>query len=206
MALGSGALVWPEEHLLCFSDLHFGKSQRIMRQGGLLLPPYETQDTLLRIEADIRAYDPKIIICLGDSFDDMLAAETLPEKERLWIARLQAGREWIWIEGNHDPETPDMGGTYRHHFEQGPLFFRHIAEQGARPGEVSGHYHPKLHRILRGVSISRSCFLFDDTRLILPSYGTYTGGLKTTDPIFRTLFPKNYKAITTGDRPVILPL
>lgn len=38
-ALPSGALWWAEENLLCVSDLHLGKSERIARRGGPLLPP-----------------------------------------------------------------------------------------------------------------------------------------------------------------------
>ena len=52
-ALPSGALHWRAEALLTVSDLHFGKSERLARRGGSLLPPYETRETLLRLEADL---------------------------------------------------------------------------------------------------------------------------------------------------------
>ena len=41
--------------LLCVSDLHFGKSERLARRGGALLPPYETRETLARLDADLEA-------------------------------------------------------------------------------------------------------------------------------------------------------
>src|SRR6056297_1277798 len=96
VALGSGALYWPDEALLCVSDLHLGKSGRRARMGEAPLPPYETHDTLMRLEAAVNATGANTVICLGDSFDDTAAAEALPEDEKLWIARLQAGRRWIW--------------------------------------------------------------------------------------------------------------
>lgn len=99
---GTGALFWPEHSLLCVSDLHLGKSERMARRGGPTLPPYETRDTLARLEAEIEATGARTVLCLGDSFDDRAAAQALGEDERLWIARLMAGRRWIWIEGNHD--------------------------------------------------------------------------------------------------------
>ena len=34
-ALGSGALYWPEQNLLCVSDLHLGKAERQARQGQI---------------------------------------------------------------------------------------------------------------------------------------------------------------------------
>ena len=109
-ALGSGALFWPEKRLLCVSDLHLGKADRMMRRGGPMLPPYEVHDTLMRLEADIFSSQAEIIVCLGDSFDDLQAEKSLRNEELLWITRLQAGRSWIWIEGNHDPGPIDMGG------------------------------------------------------------------------------------------------
>ncbi|MDX1780471.1 MAG: hypothetical protein R3256_04040 [Thalassovita sp.] len=38
-ALESGALFWPDQRLLCVSDLHLGKSERIARLSGAFLPP-----------------------------------------------------------------------------------------------------------------------------------------------------------------------
>ncbi|MEM9437877.1 MAG: metallophosphoesterase, partial [Pseudomonadota bacterium] len=54
-ALASGALWWGEQRLLVVSDLHFGKSDRVARRSGAMLPPYETRDTLGRLEADVSA-------------------------------------------------------------------------------------------------------------------------------------------------------
>lgn len=204
-ALGSGALFWPDEEILCVSDLHLGKSGRILRRGGSALPPYETIDTLTRLESDLAATRARTVICLGDSFDDMAAAATLPEEELLWIVRLQAGRNWIWIAGNHDAGPLDLGGTHLTEFQRGPLIFRHIAENGA-VGEVSGHYHPKVQLNLRGRSVSRPAFLHDDTRLILPAYGTYTGGLHSRNAALSALMKPTALAILTGPTPTCLPM
>ena len=133
-ALGSGALWWPEQALLCVSDLHMGKSERMARRGGSILPPYETRDTLTRLAADLDRTNARTVICLGDSFDDPGAALALAEEERLWIARLQAGRRWIWIEGNHDPGPMEMGGAHLAELSLPPLTFRHIARPGANAG------------------------------------------------------------------------
>ena len=43
--------------------------------GGTLLPPYETRDTLWRLEEAMTATAPSTVICLGDSFDDLAAGE-----------------------------------------------------------------------------------------------------------------------------------
>ncbi|QBF32964.1 ligase-associated DNA damage response endonuclease PdeM [Thalassococcus sp. S3] len=204
-ALGSGALWWPDQALLCVSDLHLGKSERIARRGGAALPPYETRDTLSRLASDLAQTEAKTVICLGDSFDDLGAAMALPEEERLWIARLQAGRRWVWIEGNHDPGPVDLDGEHLVELFLAPLTFRHIAEDGA-DGEISGHYHPKADIPTRARMISRPAFLVDQSRVILPSYGTYTGGLRCTSDILARLMREDALAILTGPAPKAVPM
>ncbi|MCR8827561.1 ligase-associated DNA damage response endonuclease PdeM [Pseudosulfitobacter koreensis] len=203
--LGSGALWWPDQDLLCVSDLHFGKSERMARRGGPSLPPYETRDTLTRLAADLDHTQARTVICLGDSFDDLQAAQSLPEEERLWITRLQAGRRWVWIEGNHDPGPIDLGGSHLAQLAMPPLTFRHVAtpEEAA---EISGHYHPKVTLPTRGRSISRPAFLLDAHRLILPAYGTYTGGLRSHDGVLAGLMGPDATAILTGATPVRIPM
>lgn len=199
--LPSGALHWPDQGLLVVSDLHLGRSERFARNAGALLPPYETRDTLARLEADLDASGARRVVCLGDSFDDPAAAGGLDATVAGWLARLMAGREWTWIEGNHDPGPTGLGGSHRAALTLGPLTLRHIAEPGAR-GEISGHYHPKAR--LRGRS--RPCLLHDAVRAILPAYGTYTGGLRTDNAALAGLMGEQARAVMTGPRPIILPM
>lgn len=193
IARPSGALFWPDRQLLCVSDLHLGKSGRMARRAGALLPPYETRETLLRLEAEIEATGARTVICLGDSFDDSAALDGLDADDRLWLTRLIAGRDWIWIAGNHDAGPLDIAGSHRAEVHLGALTFRHIAEPGVQ-AEVSGHYHPKAR--LAG-KVWR-CFLADSTRLILPAFGTYTGGLWTHDPALIGLMQPGALAVLCG--------
>ncbi|NOE33600.1 MULTISPECIES: ligase-associated DNA damage response endonuclease PdeM [unclassified Ruegeria] len=204
-ALSSGALWWPEQQMLCVSDLHLGKSERLARRNGLALPPYDTRETLDRLADDLERTNAETVLCLGDSFDDLEAAQALPSAERLRIAALQAGRKWIWIEGNHDPGPIELGGTHLFEWRIGPLVFRHIAEDQAQ-GEVSGHYHPKARIRVRGRHISRPAFLLDQKRLILPAYGTFTGGLRSSDQVLADLMDQSAMAILTGPHPQMMPM
>ena len=202
----SGALWWPDAKLLCVSDLHLGKSERIARRGGTLLPPFETCDTLSRLEAEIKALNPARVICLGDSFDDMAAARALGASERDWITRLVAARDWTWVEGNHDPAPPGFGGAAVHTQTVGTLRFRHVAEADCTPGEVSGHYHPKVILHGRGRTVRRPAFLYDTRRLILPAFGTFTGGLDVRDPAFSGFMGAGTRAVLTGQTMVCVPV
>ena len=97
-ALSSGALWWPMARLLCVSDLHLGKSERIARRTGTLIPPYEAEDTLSRLQSDLGATGAARMVALGDSFDDMGAAEALSGHSRLGAAlqRPRTGRAGRW--------------------------------------------------------------------------------------------------------------
>ena len=200
-ALGSGALYWADQNLLCVSDLHLGKSERQARRHGATLPPYETQDTLARLAEDLNQTQASTVICLGDSFDDDTAARALPHAEKDKISDLANNRRWIWITGNHDPAPANLPGELHDSFPLAPLTFRHIAEPDTS-GEVSGHYHPKAK--LRGAT--RPAFLLDQHRLILPAYGTYTGELRSCDPALSTLMGPSSIAILTGPRPLAIPM
>jgi metallophosphoesterase superfamily enzyme len=123
----------------------------------------------------------------------------------MWLAGLQAGRRWIWIEGNHDPGPVDLGGTHLAEYSLEPLVFRHIARAGAR-GEISGHYHPKAEVQTRGRRVSRPCFLHDIDRIILPAYGTYTGGLRWTAPELQKLLAPKAHAVLVGDPVRTVPM
>lgn len=202
----SGALWWPDERLLAVGDLHLGKAERIARRGGGMLPPYETRDTLVRLEMVVRATNPAIVVSLGDAFDDLGAARALDDDVHEMICRLAAGRRFIWVAGNHDPGPVDLPGTCLAELSLGSLSFRHIADRTAGSGEISAHYHPKFRSRLRGQYIARPCFIVGNSRLILPAFGTYTGGLDATSPVFERLMGPEPVAYLTGKRITKLPL
>ena len=199
VAMPSGALFLPDNSLLCVSDLHLGKSERIARRSGMMLPPYEVQQTLQKLDDDITMTTPESVVCLGDSFDDLDAAAHLGDDMRLWLAGMQAGRNWVWIEGNHDPGPIELGGTHRREMRIGSLTLRHIATDAS--AEVSGHYHPK-HRL---AGRSRPAFLYDKDRMIMPAYGAYTGGLASNAPVLRALFGMSPIAVMTGHKAIPVP-
>ncbi|NOR31711.1 MAG: metallophosphoesterase, partial [Sulfitobacter sp.] len=99
----------------------------------------------------------------------------------------------------------ELGGEHLSELKLGALSFRHIATPGAQ-GEISGHYHPKATLSLKGRNISRPAFVYDTARLILPAYGTYTGGLRTSSDPIRSLMSSLACAILTGAHPTAVPM
>lgn len=185
----SGVLVLPALSLLVVSDLHLEKGSAFARRG-LLLPPYDTAATLARLEVALRRHAPRTVISLGDSFHDRNGAAFLPDAYRDRLNELMRERDWIWVEGNHDPEPPEgLGGLFVSELEAGGLTFRHEPERGARH-EVAGHLHPAARVTRRGKSVKRACFAIDDQRLMLPAFGSTAGGLDLSHQAFRGLFDR----------------
>ena len=183
----SGALFWEAQRLLVVSDLHLEKGSSFAARG-VLLPPYDTAATLSRLAAVIVRHDPRTVIALGDSFHDREAHDRLSPADRDAIAALQAGRDWIWISGNHDPALPrELGGTVASEVAIGPLTFRH--EPTGAHGEIAGHLHPKARVSRRGRAMERRCFAADGDRAVLPAFGAYAGGLSIRDLAFAKIFP-----------------
>lgn len=184
----SGALWWSEERLLAVADLHLEKGSAFAARGTLL-PPYDTRRTLERLDAVIGRLRPRMVACLGDSFHDDGAAARLPEGERVCLARLVGGSDWIWIAGNHDPEpVRDLGGISAAMFGIGPLVFRHAPERDDAVGEIAGHLHPVARVNGRGRTVSRRCFATDGKRMVMPAFGAYTGGLNIRNAAFADVF------------------
>ncbi|MEM0922939.1 MAG: ligase-associated DNA damage response endonuclease PdeM [Pseudomonadota bacterium] len=202
----AGTLWWPARRVLAVADMHLGRAERMARQGHGLLPPYETLDTLGRLEAEVAALSPRVVLSLGDSFDDLPAADALGEEVVTRLARLAAGRRLIWIAGNHDPGPIDLPGTYLEEAELGGLVFRHIAQRSDKRPEVSAHYHPKVRMMLRGRAISRRCFAMSDCRLILPAFGAYTGGLDVRDRALSDLIGPEAVTLVIDREVVALPV
>ena len=197
----SGALYWPARSLLCIGELHLGRAERLAREGGELLPPYESIETLDRLEAEIVALEPRLVVCLGDCFDNLAADRDLNEEVQARIGRLAAGRRWVWIAGTHDPGPVELPGTHLSELRLGLLSFRHIAlpRLAAGGGEVSAHYHPRARLTRRGARITRRCFLTNSHRAILPAFGSFTGGLDTGDRIFDDLLGAEAQAFLLGN-------
>ena len=182
----SGALFWEEQSLLVVSDLHLEKGSSFASRG-VLLPPYDTAATLLRLAAVIARHDPQVVIALGDSFHDRNAHERLSAPDRAAISALQTRRDWIWISGNHDPALPpDLGGVVASEVAIGPILFRH--EPTGAAGEIAGHLHPKARVATRARWLERRCFASDGDRAVMPAFGAYSGGLSIRDAAFAKIF------------------
>jgi len=194
----SGALYWPDEETLVVSDLHFEKGSAYARRG-IFLPPYDTRATLKALGTAIAHFRPVRVISLGDSFHDSWGSERIAARDQELLSELMAGREWIWVLGNHDPAPPKtLGGESVVELPLGPLIFRHEPRASTAIGEVAGHLHPCATVGTRLRRLRRRCFAFDGSRLVMPAFGAYTGGLCVLDSAFALVLRAPFLAMVLG--------
>ena len=202
-----GALHWPAEAALLVADLHLEKASWFARLGQFL-PPYDSLATLQALEQEVDRTGVRRLYCLGDSFHDRFGCDRLPSSARDLLGSMTARLDWIWIVGNHDVGFIDhCGGRIEEECEVGGITLRHEAEeQDSRP-EMSGHFHPKLCLSLRGRSVSRRCFVASASKLILPAYGAFTGGLDAGHPeIMKKVGPGASALVPSTDRLLRFPI
>jgi DNA ligase-associated metallophosphoesterase len=177
-----GALYWPEQHALLVADLHLEKASWFARLGQFL-PPYDSHATLTALAHAVEQTGASRLYCLGDSFHDRFGCDRLPASARDLLTELTGRLDWTWIVGNHDPGFADhCGGHIEDEIEVGGIILRHEAQRDEARPEMSGHYHPKLRLHLRGRQVSRRCFVLSSSKLILPAFGSLTGGLDAHHP------------------------
>ena len=181
-ATPAGALYWAARRALLVADLHLEKASWFARLGQFL-PPYDSHATLRALTAEVDRTGAERLFCLGDSFHDRFGCERLPASARDLLTSLTARLDWAWIVGNHDPGFADhCGGSIADEVEIGGMILRHEAGRDERRPEISGHFHPKLRVHLRGRQVSRRCFVMSPTKIIMPAFGSLTGGLDAHHP------------------------
>ena len=127
-----GSLYLPSYRTLVVSDLHFEKGHA--QSAGAPLPRYDTDVTLSKLEKAISRTDPQTCIFLGDSFHNADVARTLPAVYREALINWPENRDFIWIEGNHDPHLPVFlpGRAAPEYFVNGLHFFHQLTSSTIR--------------------------------------------------------------------------
>jgi uncharacterized protein len=206
-ATADGALYWPSEQALLVADLHLEKASWFARFGQFL-PPYDSHATLTALAAEVERTGATRLYCLGDSFHDRFGCDRLPASARELLIALTSKLDWTWIVGNHDPGFADhCGGGIQDEVEIAGIILRHEAVRDEPRPEISGHFHPKLRVNLRGRQVSRRCFVVSPTKIIMPAFGSLTGGLDAHHPEILGSVGANAAALVpVSDRLLRFPL
>ena len=98
-----------------------------------MLPPYDTRETLAALASVMARSIRATVIALGDSFHDVGGPERLGDDDARRSRALQAGRDWIWVTGNHDrdPAARASAASVVDEMALGALVLRHEPDAGA---------------------------------------------------------------------------
>ncbi len=180
--LPSGAIYWPERQSLVVADVHLGKDATF-RQLGIPVPAGNTAKDLDRLTELLRLTEATRLVILGDlvhgrsSHDDHLAAAFGDWRRR------HAGLDVLLVRGNHDRSAGATPADWRtdevdEPFADGGLMLAHHPDVTTEP-HLCGHVHPVVPvRDFDGSYVSIPCFVVDSARLLLPAFGSFTGGCK----------------------------
>lgn len=200
-----GGLFWPRRRILLVADLHLEKAS-FFAAHGQPLPPYDSRETMARLLRLCARWDPAEIWCLGDSFHDPDGQSRLDAETEEHLAALAASRRWRFIAGNHDGLPDGRWGTVSCDEQVcDGLIFRHIYDPDDPRPQLSGHFHPKI-RVAKSAgmagrqAVRRPCYVRGTNGLILPAFGSFTGGMDIDDPAISGLFTEPFAAMVATSR------
>jgi hypothetical protein len=190
-----GALYWRDENILIVSDLHFEKSSFFAKKG-IFLPPYDSLETLGKLKAVSDRLNRPAILFLGDVFHDGDGLNRLSGQSQDLFSDILSHHNIIWVDGNHDRgNAPDNIESLDTIVING-ILFTHIATS-TDDYEISGHYHPCTSFSHKGHKVRRACYIYNDTKLIMPAYGSITGGLDCKETVVQKIIPNAKIQIVT---------
>jgi DNA ligase-associated metallophosphoesterase len=189
IARADRSLWWPEQKVLFIADVHAGKATHFQR-AGLRMPIGNFQADLQRLQTAIDELQPKRVIVLGDLFHSDQNAEL--SILHMFIAQLECTFELV--RGNHDRFIDDA--TFVKHgiivhpenYMVDSLVLRHHPSTDANQQYVlCGHVHPIYRFHSGGDSFRLPSFIIDRQQIILPAYGSITGGYAMHKQTGRTI-------------------
>ena len=184
----------PQTSTVVCSDIHLGKAATF-RHAGMPIPEGSAQHDLQRLTGIVQRYRAQRLLITGDLFHARSGCtqQVLDEFSVFCeqVRRLQ-NTDVVLVLGNHERS---LGKKFRPHeigikrceeeIIEPPFRFVHdqVIEQNDRSTcfTIAGHLHPKI--TVRGPGRDRltcRCFAATDRVLILPAFGSFTGGTSLT--------------------------
>jgi len=185
VVLVPGRAAWvPAASTVLVADLHLGKAAAF-RRAGIPVPEGSAAADLDRLASLVRRWRPSRVVVLGDLFHAR-AGMTAAVEEQFRAGRAALGDvEVVLVEGNHDTRIRDRLARlgldgHVNRLVLPPLVLVHdpLAEPvTAGRLVVGGHHHPRVTvGAPSGDRITERCFLAAGGRLVLPAFGSFTGG------------------------------
>lgn len=180
LLLAQKALVWPAQRMLVVADIHFGKAAAF-RSLGVPVPRGTTTENLEALDALVERYGVRHIVFLGDFLHARAAHARATQAALLaWRGR-HPDLALTLVRGNHDRHAGDPARELGIDLVDephtiGPFSFCHHPDLAAPGYVLAGHVHPVYVLATRFDALRLPCFVLGTSRMILPSFGAFTGG------------------------------
>ncbi|MFC0252956.1 ligase-associated DNA damage response endonuclease PdeM [Massilia consociata] len=204
LLLPEKALYWPSQAMLVIADIHFGKAAAF-RALGVPVPRGTTSENLAGLDALVDAHGARHIVFLGDFLHARAAHTSATQQAMLaWRGR-RSKLQLTLVRGNHDRHAGDPAAALGIALVDephaiGPFAFCHHPDlelapiQSGAPGyALAGHIHPAYVLATRFDALRLPCFVVGRERMILPSFGAFTGGHAIRPEAGDTIY------VTSGD-------
>jgi DNA ligase-associated metallophosphoesterase len=184
LLLAQKAMYWPRERTLVVADIHFGKAAAF-RSLGVPVPAGTTNENLARLDLLIARYGVARVVFLGDFLHSKAAHARATQAALLDWRRRHPGLALILVRGNHDRHAGDPAAALDialadEPFMLGPFACCHHPDLAAPGYVLAGHVHPVYMLATRFDALRLPCFVAGPRRMILPSFGAFTGGYVIT--------------------------
>lgn len=176
-------VIWERNKTLFVSDLHLGKAAAF-RKLNVPIPHGTTNQDLESLSKIIVTYQIEQLVVLGDLLH---AAQGRSNKmlEEFFIWRQKHPNLKITlVRGNHDlnagdpPDRLNIDCVSEPHLIT-PFLCAHDLNSKSNYFAFQGHIHPKVFVGSKNFGGKYfPCFVLEKERLVLPSFGSFTGGFK----------------------------
>jgi DNA ligase-associated metallophosphoesterase len=180
LLLPQKAVYWPRLEMLVIADIHFGKAAAF-RSFGIPVPRGTTSENLDALDALISATGASHVLFLGD-FLHARASHAAGTQAAMLAWRLRhLDLVLTLVRGNHDKHAGDPADALGidlvdEPYTVGPFSFCHHPDLDAPGYILAGHVHPAYVLATRFDALRLPCFVVGRERMILPSFGAFTGG------------------------------
>lgn len=185
------ALWWAAQRTLVVADVHIGKAATF-RAHGVPVPRGITARDLQRLSALLDRTEATRLLVLGDFVH---AKESHQMRDDVFAWREQhADVAMQVVLGNHDQRAGAWDALLRIHGLDAPhveagIAWTHDPDKPSDLPLIAGHVHPAVQLVdFDGSGVKVPCFVVEPTRLILPSFGTFTAGMKFPRAANRKLY------------------
>jgi DNA ligase-associated metallophosphoesterase len=180
LLLAEKALYWPREKMLVIADIHFGKAAAF-RSFGIPVPSGTTTQNLQALDALVQEHGAEHILFLGDFLHARAAHAKATQAALLAWRQRNPQLKLTLVRGNHDKHAGDPAAILNIDMVDEPhtvgaLSFCHHPDIAAPGYVLAGHVHPAFMLATRFDRLRLPCFVVGATRMILPSFGAFTGG------------------------------